>query len=181
MFFIFLSNFSSQRTLWFPSLSGGWTIRTLWSWRKSSERTTCYSLSLSTWYFFFFASFISSCFISCAILAQSSILRNWPVLYLLYDIRNAIFMSWWKAGASLFQNLKSGIGAFRYSKLWFTCISVAISIVTLSLVLMIWPLEISVWKYCILTVNVYLSFCLLLYIVRQIRTKISFHNCIEKS
>lgn len=155
MFFIFLSNFIfSKNTLISQSLRrmNHPNIVKLKEVIRENDMLF-FVFEFMVCFFFFLASFIGSCFISCAILAQSSIFCNWLVLYLLYDIRNATFMSWWKAGASLFKNLKSGIGAFRYSKLWFTCISVAISIVTLSLVLMIWPLEIAVWKCCILTVK----------------------------
>lgn len=59
---------------------------------------------------------------------------DWSFFCLRGDFRNAISTSWWRAGGSPFQRLKSEIGVFRYFKLWVTCISVDIFTATLSLV-----------------------------------------------
>ena len=53
----------------------------------------------------------------------------------LWWFRNAISISWWRPEGSPSLRLKSEIGAFKYFKLWVTCINVDIFTVTLSLVL----------------------------------------------
>lgn len=50
-------------------------------------------------------------------------------------LRSATYTSWWKIRESFSQRLKSGTGAFKFFKLLPTCISVDISIVTLSQVM----------------------------------------------
>jgi len=70
-----------------------------------------------------------SCVVSVLVLCKVT-----KVYVLCCCFRNVVFINWWRAKGSPSQRLKSETGAFKYFKLWVTCISVDIFTVTLNLV-----------------------------------------------